>query len=103
MGAERPDLSIIRPSRYSGAVIKTPRGDIKNFVRLADKGFYKGLTFHRIVPNFVIQGGDQTVRVGGSGIYPMRRSAEAFTTGTLEWYSGKYGGSQFFIRRVAAA
>lgn len=51
--------------------IKTAKGDIKlelypeaapkivaNFVALAEKGFYNGLTFHRVVPDFVVQGGD---------------------------------------------
>ena len=31
---------------------------VENFVKLAESGFYDGLTFHRIVPGFVIQGGD---------------------------------------------
>jgi peptidylprolyl isomerase len=31
---------------------------VNNFVFLADQGFYNGLTFHRVIPGFVIQGGD---------------------------------------------
>ena len=31
---------------------------VENFIKLAESGFYNGLTFHRIVPGFVIQGGD---------------------------------------------
>lgn len=33
---------------------------VANFIRLANRGFYNGLTFHRTIPNFMIQGGDKT-------------------------------------------
>jgi peptidyl-prolyl cis-trans isomerase B (cyclophilin B) len=63
------------------AVIKTNKGTIRaeldetnapittaNFIGLADRGFYNGLTFHRHVPGFVIQGGDPSGNgTGGSG------------------------------------
>ncbi len=42
---------------------------VENFVSLARDGFYDGLTFHRIVPNFVIQGGDPEGTGGGGPGY----------------------------------
>src|SRR6185437_11893529 len=39
---------------------------VENFRRLAESGFYDGLIFHRIVPGFVIQGGDPNTRGGGN-------------------------------------
>ena len=63
------------------AVIETEKGTIraklyeedapnttKNFIELAQKGFYDNLTFHRVVPGFVVQGGcPQGTGTGGSG------------------------------------
>ena len=36
---------------------KDAPGAVANFVKLSKEGFYNGLTFHRVIPNFVIQGG----------------------------------------------
>jgi peptidyl-prolyl cis-trans isomerase B (cyclophilin B) len=40
---------------------------VKNFVELAEKGFYDGLSFHRVIPDFVIQGGCPNSREGAKG------------------------------------
>jgi cyclophilin family peptidyl-prolyl cis-trans isomerase/HEAT repeat protein len=96
------------------AVIHTRKGDIRielylkdapmtvdNFVQLARSGFYNGLTFMRVVPNFVIQGGDPRGDMNGGPGYQIRceinlRSYETGTVGMA--LSGKdTGGSQFFI------
>ncbi len=41
---------------------------VANFVKLAKEGFYDGLAFHRVIPNFVIQGGCPNSREGAPGI-----------------------------------
>ncbi len=104
------------------AVIETPRGRIKielfpkdapktveNFETLAKKGFYDGIKFHRVLPNFVVQGGDPLSRTndprtgtGGPGYKIKCETAgnpRKHGRGALSMaHAGKdTGGSQFFI------
>ncbi len=76
---------------------------VKNFVDLSKKGFYDGLTFHRVIPNFVIQGGcPQGTGVGGPG-YKIKCETSGgnqyHDRGVLSMaHAGKdTGGSQFFV------
>ena len=76
-------------------------GTVKNFQSLIQKGFYNGLTFHRVVPDFVVQGGcPQGNGTGGPGytisceINPNKHLRGALSMA----HRGKdTGGSQFFI------
>jgi len=74
---------------------------VMSFVKLVRKGFYNGLTFHRIVPNFVVQGGDPRGDGWGGPEYSIRSEFSPLTyeAGTLGIASaGKdTEGSQFFI------
>ena len=104
------------------AVIKTDKGDIvvsffpenapvtvASFLHLARAGFYDGTTFHRVVPGFVIQGGDplskdpnsSDVGTGGPGYsLPLEPSEKPHLTGTLAMARSQdknSGGSQFYI------
>jgi peptidyl-prolyl cis-trans isomerase B (cyclophilin B) len=74
---------------------------VKNFVDLAEKGFYDGLTFHRVIPNFMIQGGCPSgTGTGGPG-YTIKCeiNENKHLAGTLSMaHAGRdTGGSQFFI------
>ena len=78
-------------------------GTVANFVKLSKEGFYDGLTFHRVIPDFVIQGGcPEGTGVGGPGY-----SIKCETGGDKQYHdrgvlsmahAGKdTGGSQFFV------
>src|SRR2546430_257819 len=58
---------------------------VANFVALAKKGFYNGLTFHRVVPNFVVQGGcPKGNGPGGPGYnVPAEFNAQKHVRGTV--------------------
>lgn len=76
---------------------------VKNFVDLSKKGFYDGVTFHRVIPDFVIQGGDPTGTGGGGPGYSIPDEVNAerqyHDRGVLSMaHRGpNTGGSQFFI------
>ena len=78
-------------------------GTVANFAKLAESGFYNGLTFHRVIPNFVVQGGcPRGDGTGGPG-YTIKCETEGnphkHLRGSLSMaHAGKdTGGSQFFI------
>ncbi len=82
---------------------------VKNFIQLAEKGFYNGLTFHRIIKGFMIQGGDpQGTGMGGSeNTIKGEFASNGFTQNTLKHTRGvismarsrdpNSASSQFFI------
>ncbi len=112
--------------QYNGAILKTSLGDIKvkfygqdspltvnNFMNLAKKGFYDKTTFHRVIADFMIQGGDPNSKdddrsndgMGG----PAYKFADEFNShklvkGSLAMANSgpNTNGSQFFIVTVEA-
>ena len=105
--------------REVNAVMRTSKGDIKlrlfadkapitvaNFINLAKRGFYDGLTFHRVIPDFMVQGGcPHGTGTGGPGY----RFEDECMTGLSHDAPGKLSmanagpgtnGSQFFITHV---
>lgn len=76
---------------------------VANFVKLSKEGFYDGLTFHRVLPDFVIQGGcPQGTGVGGPGYSidcELDGENQFHDKGVLSMaHAGRNtGGSQFFI------
>ena len=89
---------------------------VKNFTDLAEKGFYDGVIFHRIIPNFMIQGGDPTgTGTGGPGYnfddeihselvfdkpYQLAMANAGKRVDSFGKLSGT-NGSQFFITTIA--
>ncbi|CAG5006385.1 putative peptidyl-prolyl cis-trans isomerase [Dyadobacter sp. CECT 9275] len=76
---------------------------VKNFVDLSKKGFYDGLIFHRVIPDFMIQGGDPTGTGRGGPGYKIKceltGNNQYHDRGVLSMaHAGRdTGGSQFFI------
>lgn len=76
---------------------------VANFIKLAEQGFYNGLTFHRVIPNFVIQGGcPNGIGNGGPGYKidcELTGGNQFHDRGVLSMaHAGRNtGGSQFFI------
>ena len=106
-------MTIDVTKKYS-ATIETSRGAVEvelfaqdapltvnNFVFLAREGFYNGTKFHRVIPNFMVQGGDPTgTGTGGPGYkFADERNNRKHETGTLSMANSgaNTNGSQFFI------
>lgn len=110
----QPPQMVIDPNKKYTAIIETSKGNLElelfakdvpktvnNFVFLAREGFYDGSTFHRVIPDFMAQGGDPT-GTGAGG--PGYRFADEFTshghvTGAISMANAgaNTNGSQFFI------
>ena len=75
---------------------------VENFVTLAKKGYYNGLTFHRVVPDFVVQGGcPKGDGTGGPGYtIPAEFNSKKHVRGTVAMARSQHpdsAGSQFYI------
>ena len=111
----KPDMQIDAGKVYQ-CVVETNHGNIEldlfsehapvtvnNFVFLAREGYYDGITFHRVIPNFMVQGGDPTGSGSGG---PGYRFEDEFDNNPLRHETGVISmansgpatnGSQFFI------
>ena len=100
-------------------IVKTSKGDIEgtlfaskapvtvaNYLNLAKRGYYDGITFHRVIPNFMIQGGDPTGTGAGGPGYTFE---DEVNTGLKHEKAGIFSmanrgpgtnGSQFFITHL---
>jgi len=115
-----PPAMQINPAKHYTAIMHTEKGDIQielfaaqapntvnNFVFLARQGFYNGTTFHRVIRNFMVQGGDpRGTGTGGPG-YKFNDEAGALafkhdSPGILSMANSgaNTNGSQFFITHI---
>ena len=116
---EPKEAMVFEKEKSYFAVIHTSKGDITcqlfpekaplsvtNFIQLAEGGFYNGLTFHRVVPNFVVQGGDPNgTGSGGPGYTVSAEIGLPHLQGALAWArlpdqfnpQKRSSGSQFYI------
>ena len=112
--SEQPGFKIELANKYT-AKLETNHGPItieldperspqtvNNFVFLAREGYYDGVTFHRVVPGFVIQGGDPTGTGSGGPGYKFRDELEGtgnYDRGVVAMANAgpNTNGSQFFI------
>lgn len=117
--SEPPKSMDFEKNKKYSAIIHTSKGDITcqlnpeeaplsvtNFIQLAKGGFYNGLTFHRVVPNFVVQGGDpEGTGRGGPGYTVPSEIKLSHSKGALAWArlpdnvnpKKRSSGSQFYI------
>ncbi len=112
----QPPAQVIDPKKPYRASIDTDKGTIEiqlypeyapktvnNFVFLANEGFYNGVTFHRVISNFMIQGGDPTGTGRGGPGYKFEDEISGnplkHETGVLSMANAgpSTNGSQFFI------
>jgi peptidyl-prolyl cis-trans isomerase B (cyclophilin B) len=112
----RPPEMQIDPGKKYNATIETSRGKIElalspehapktvnNFVFLAREGFYDGVAFHRVISNFMVQGGDPTgTGRGGPGYRfedEVKNNPLTHETGVISMANAgpNTNGSQFFI------
>jgi peptidyl-prolyl cis-trans isomerase B (cyclophilin B) len=116
--AQPPKMTIDAAKTYT-ATFDTSRGKIvcdlfakdapntvNNFVFLAREGFYAGVKFHRVIPDFMVQGGDPTGTDSGGPGYKfadeVRNNPHKHQAGSLSMANAgpNTNGSQFFITHV---
>src|SRR6059058_5886900 len=115
-----PPSMTIDPNKQYSATFNTSRGEIvcdlfpgdapktvNNFVFLAREKFYDGTVFHRVIADFMIQGGDPTATGGGGPGYrfddEVKNNPRKHQVGSLSMANAgpNTNGSQFFITHVA--